>query len=186
MSAWTMIAEAIAAKYGVEDDLFVRDRIGKINEDRMNDREVSAKEFKNGSDGVQFGGKGVGGNAVARFGDGENSDEAAAEFAAIINSIKQLGLAEEVLVQDELNFADLAVAAGSGFARDRVGSIDDDAEVDFNTNGPRSDGTFGVGIGGTGIGGNAIATFETNEQALAFEGLVDLLAGAGLADELLL
>ena len=184
MSAWIQIAEAVAAANGISDDLFVRDRIGRINEDNLSGRDVAARELKNGEDGVTFGGQGIGGNAVARFGDSENSLEAAEEFAAIINSLKSLGLTEEVLVNDDLSFTALAEGAGAVFERDLIGSIAEGVDLPFNVTERESDGLFAVGAGGGGVGGNATARFESSDQAQAFADLLNLLEDAGFQDEL--
>lgn len=198
MSVWNTLANAVADKYGV--DVSAKDRLGKINEDRLNDRDIEAKEFKSGVDAVQFGGKGVGGNAVAKFGEqleGTNkilasdtdadengiadAQEAAEAFAAILNTLKDAGLTEEALIQDDLGWNTVAEAFGATFSRDLVNP--DNSNFDRDGDGvPHRDFTntfqnsqvvdedvrvnlVSSGIGG---GGGANAVFETQEDADAF------------------
>lgn len=179
MSAWITIANAVAEKYGVEDELFVRDRIGSINEDRMNDRDVAVKTFKSGQEAVQFGGKGVGGNAVARFGvddgsEGDMSKEAAVEFAGIIDLLKDVGLSEEVLVGDDLNFKTLAEGFGATFSKEIINPANSnfDQDRDFTKTFENSqvvDIDYQVQLNSSGIGGGGTRTiFETEEQRDAF------------------
>lgn len=190
MSAWIKIAEAVAVKNGVADELFVRDRIGKINEDNLNSRDVTAKTFNNGQEAVKFGGQGIGGNAVARFGvedgsEGDMSKEAAEEFAAIINSLKTLGLTEEVLLNDDLSLKGIAEAMGATFVREDVNSIADDVDLPFNVK-QFSSGEWAIQFSGRGVGGNGVVRFAEEDQASAeaFSDLMNLLEAAGLQDEL--
>lgn len=188
-SGWITIANAVAETYGV--DVHAKDRIGSIDEDKLNDREIVAKEFNNGQEAVQFGGQGVGGNAVAKFGTDDGASRDAAEaFASILNGLKTTGLLEEVLSADEFNFAALAEGAGAVFERETISSIADGVDFDFLVKPTSEDGNnpgqFLIQAGGQGVGGNAAVRFESEEQAQAFADLLNALEDAGLQDNLFL
>ncbi|MEM6695100.1 MAG: hypothetical protein AAF626_10600 [Pseudomonadota bacterium] len=193
MSAWIKLATAVAEKNGVADDLFVRDRmsnkdkdgdgtIDAINDDRLDNRAIEEKQFKNGDMAVKFGGKGVAGNAVAKFGKGDDDDStmnsaetAADEFAALINTIKQSGAANVILGNDKLDWNSLATAFGATSSKELVNpdnsNFDQDRDlIVVKQNSMVVDEDFRVNLKGAGIGGGggAFALFEEEDEADAF------------------
>lgn len=116
-SVWTQLAEDAGA-------IWIRDRLSNIDgngdsfttgaADNADVKEITAKYSDKGFWFVQLGGSGVGGNAVARFGDNQAAAEA---FAEQMDSLREAGILDDVLMDG------VGLPGGGGLDTDGSGWI---------------------------------------------------------------
>jgi len=174
---------------------------------------IAARAFK-GADGVagtaddihvvKLSGAGIGGNAIAKFGVGDDAKAAAEEFAAQLDNLRELGILDDVLMEGS-GAAGLGDGSGWNELAAAVAATDDVADAfefsgeqvsSVNENDPRYDGEtsdvalwaarldddnpnndvdrYAVKFGGNGVGGNATAVFGTEAEAETFKALADI------------
>ncbi|MEM7731470.1 MAG: hypothetical protein AAF280_01660 [Pseudomonadota bacterium] len=160
--------------------------------DRQTSRDVETNAFKCGVDTVQFGGKGVGGNAVAKVGakiEGKNivaasdtdangngiadAEDAADAFifaAREARSTELLGVkgSGESGTWNQVAADNNAIASRDMFTFNPEGvELGQDPEIEFNQVIIEEFG-WSVLVGGHGVGGKAVAKFNSKEEAPAF------------------
>lgn len=149
---------------------------------QVNEGNLNGSSFSKDDNVVNAIGKGIAGRGNATFETNAEADE----FHWFLEDLRAADLVDEVLTGN-LDWNSLAEGSGAKKSRDLVGSVNYDNVWDNAIRiKQQKDGDYAVQIGGKGIGGNAMAEFESLEDARAFEKVAEAIFDLGLADEMFL